>query len=183
MKNKYPYVEKEYYPAVMFACKMIRENGYFNKAIKISASYYGVDEEKLKKYVNERRAAGQRGKSRGEFKFYAVLGYVDMVYNDDEGTHESIYYRNAKEWVEAGRKVIVKALNYENALSKILSYYPDGHYIAPLLIEEYGTQKEAKERLKKIKKNELIKRLESPTIKEYHYPVRINKDELTEVNG
>ena len=40
---KYPYVPKEYYPAVMFACKIIRQNGTFNKAINSSAKYYGVD--------------------------------------------------------------------------------------------------------------------------------------------
>ena len=41
-KYKYPYVPKEYYSAVMFACKLIRENGYFNKAIKTAAKYLSV---------------------------------------------------------------------------------------------------------------------------------------------
>ena len=52
---KYPWIEKKYYPAVMFACKLIREDGYFNKAIKASAKYYKVDEDTLKRLVRERQ--------------------------------------------------------------------------------------------------------------------------------
>lgn len=43
--NKYPYIPREYYPAVMFACKMVRESGYKNKAIRTAARYYGSDAE------------------------------------------------------------------------------------------------------------------------------------------
>ena len=35
MGYKYPYIQdKNMYAAVMYACKMIRENGYFNKAVE-----------------------------------------------------------------------------------------------------------------------------------------------------
>lgn len=40
-KSKYPWIPKEYYAAVMFACKMIRENGCCNKDVHIAADYYG----------------------------------------------------------------------------------------------------------------------------------------------
>lgn len=71
--SKYPYIPKGYYPAVMFACKMIRENGYFNQAIERSARYYGVDERTLEKHVRARQAAGQKGKKRGKMRWFAVI--------------------------------------------------------------------------------------------------------------
>ena len=61
-KYKYPYVPRDYYPAVMFACKLIREHGTFNRAIETAADYYNVDEDTLAKHVRERQAAGQKGK-------------------------------------------------------------------------------------------------------------------------
>lgn len=60
----YPYIPKEYYPAVMFACKIIRENGWFNKAINTAAKYYGVNREELKSHVRARQGAGQRAKNQ-----------------------------------------------------------------------------------------------------------------------
>lgn len=60
--SKYPWIPREYYAATMFACKMIRENGYFNKAIDIASSYYGVDYDTLEGHVRARQAAGQRGR-------------------------------------------------------------------------------------------------------------------------
>lgn len=79
---KYPWIEKRYYPAVMFACKLIRENGYFNKAIKASAKYYKVDEETLKSLVRERQAAGQRGKKRGTYKTYRFKGTAEHYFRE-----------------------------------------------------------------------------------------------------
>lgn len=71
---KYPWVPKECYPAVVFACKMIRENGYFNRAIHTAAKYYKVDGKKLESLVRERQAAGQQGKKRGTYKTYRFKG-------------------------------------------------------------------------------------------------------------
>ena len=59
---KYPYIPKDYYAAVMFACKMIRENGYFNQACERAARYYGVDADEIAKHVRKRQGAGQMGK-------------------------------------------------------------------------------------------------------------------------
>lgn len=73
--NKYPYIPKQYFAAVMFACKMVRENGYKNKAIKIAADYYNVDEEQLKKHFEARTAAGRKNAPTKHRKYkYFVVG-------------------------------------------------------------------------------------------------------------
>ena len=71
-KYRYPYVPRDYYPAVMFACKIIRESGCFNRAISTSASYYGVDETVLADHVRKRQGAGQSGRRRGSYKWFVV---------------------------------------------------------------------------------------------------------------
>lgn len=65
---KYPYIPKEYYAATIFACKMLRENGYFNKAIKIASGYYHVDKEELEKHVRARTNAGKKAKAEAGYK-------------------------------------------------------------------------------------------------------------------
>lgn len=82
----YPYIPKPYYAATMFACKMIRENGYFNKAIRTAARYYGVDSSELAKHVRARQAAGQKGKKRGSMMWFVV---VEFYGSDANGEHES----------------------------------------------------------------------------------------------
>lgn len=71
-RHKYPYVPRDYYPAVMFACRIIRESGNFNRAIRASASYYGVDESVLADHVRKRQGAGQSGKRRGSYSWFVV---------------------------------------------------------------------------------------------------------------
>lgn len=78
----YPFVPRDYYPAVMFACKMIRENGFYNQAISRAASYYGVDESTLEKHVRARQAAGQKGKRRGKMKWFVC---AEICGNDVAG--------------------------------------------------------------------------------------------------
>ena len=79
---KYPYIPKEYYAAVMFACKMIRENGNFNKAVKIAAIYYDVDEQDVKKHVRARQSAGQKGTTR-KYKYYKYAVFKGALYGDE----------------------------------------------------------------------------------------------------
>ena len=73
---KYPYIPKEYYPAVMYACKLVRETGYKNKAIERAANYYGVDEDKVRKHFEARNAAGCKVKlaAKGRKYKYFVVG-------------------------------------------------------------------------------------------------------------
>lgn len=80
--TKYPWIPKEYYAAVMFACKMLRENGFFNRSITTAANYYGVDPDVLAKHVRARQAAGQRGKKRGTYKTYRFKGTAEHYFRE-----------------------------------------------------------------------------------------------------
>ena len=91
---EYPWIPREYYPAVMGACKMIRETGYFNKAVSYFADKYNVDSEELSKHIRARQAAGQKGKScksaGRKYKWFIVVETVwcdansEFVYNCPE---------------------------------------------------------------------------------------------------
>lgn len=98
--SKYPYIpDKKMYAAVMGACKWIREDGYFNKAVSYYADKYGVSRTELAKHVRARQAAGQMGKKREKYKYYILDGRESSncgMYNDN-------------------RPVIVKATSAENA--------------------------------------------------------------------
>ena len=59
---KYPWVPREYFPAMMGALKMIRETGYFNKAVSYYSGKYNVDPNTLVKYIKERQGIEQKDK-------------------------------------------------------------------------------------------------------------------------
>ena len=61
-ENKYPYIPRDYYPAVIQASKMIRKTGWFNKAVSYYAQKYDLDETKLAFHIRKRQGAGQKGK-------------------------------------------------------------------------------------------------------------------------
>lgn len=110
---KYPYVPKEYYPAVMFACKIIRQNGTFNKAINSSAKYYGVDPVVLTKYVRARQGAGQRGRKRAPYKWYAIAYRIaGDIYTDFDPFLES-------DFKTAPSYEVLKATRYRNAREQL----------------------------------------------------------------
>lgn len=113
---KYPYIPKDYYPAVMFACNMIRENGCFNKAISIASGYYGVDEDELSKHVRARQAAGQIGKKRGKFKKYRYKGIVYVRYHECGDYDEFLF------------DFIIEALNEKNARNHLYEKIFGRHY-------------------------------------------------------
>ena len=81
-EHKYPYIPKKYFKPVMFACKMIRENGYFNKAVQTAANYYGVDADEVAKHVRARQGAGQKGKKR-KYNSYGIVALHSYVYGHD----------------------------------------------------------------------------------------------------
>lgn len=107
---KYPYIPKEYYAAVMFACKIIRETGQMNRAIKTASRYYKVDAEELEKHVRARQAAGQKGKRRGKYYWYAV-----------RYCHENETYNYYEE--EHATATVVKATSEKNAIGQIVKKY------------------------------------------------------------
>jgi len=57
MKDRIP---KDLWLATEFACKMIRENRWFNKDCKIAANYYGVKVDDVMAQVRKRQSAGQK---------------------------------------------------------------------------------------------------------------------------
>ena len=102
--SKYPYIpDKKMFAAVMFACKLIRETGYFNKAVEEAAYYYGVDEEELKRHIRERQSAGQKGKAKGRKYRWFILNKYETT--DAHGLFDYKEY------------TIVRATNYKNAQS------------------------------------------------------------------
>ena len=93
----YPYIPKKIYPAVMYACRLIREDGYFNKAIRAASEYYGIDEDVITEHVRKRIAAGKKVKYKPfRYKYFVV---EDRLYNADRGINEClrIYVKHAKD--------------------------------------------------------------------------------------
>ena len=158
MAYKYPYIPKEYYPAVMFACSCIRKYGTFNVAIQAAANKYGLDEEEIAKHVRKRQGAGQKGTTR-KYKWFLVMGYTDEYrsYHD-----YSILWSqdDPHDWEKNREKVakIIKATSKENAEKQI----PNGNYdpifgftgfcISHYDIIQCETEEEAKNKLQEIKK-------------------------------
>lgn len=74
--KKMPYIaDKKLYAATMFAAKMIRENGYFNKDCRVAANYYGVDEDDVAREVRRRQSVGQKNAAKRtprKMRWYAV---------------------------------------------------------------------------------------------------------------
>lgn len=84
----------------MYACKMIREDGYFHKAIEAAADYYGVDEKEIEKHVRARQAAGQKGVAAGrKYKYYISI----PLRSNDAG------------YFERGFPRVIRASSLENA--------------------------------------------------------------------
>ena len=129
---KYPYVPKEYYAAVMFACKIIRDTGHFNRAINTASKYYKVDKKELEKHVRARQGAGQKGKTRGEYHWYSVKY---CVCDDRHLDHYEDEY---------SRRKVVKALSADNAKSQISNRYDRFEYWAEVgEVKEFDTKEEA----------------------------------------
>ena len=137
MANKMPYIaDKKLYAAVMFACKMIREEGYFNKAVKIAARYYDVDADDVASEIRKRQSVGQTGKKRGKYKYYTCC--MECIGNDGGSL---TYYR----------PFVAKATCRENASGRYSWFNGSyGNYAAEaesVAIKEYETKKEAEENL------------------------------------
>ena len=88
MSSKYPYIPREYYAPVMFACKMIRQNGYFNRAVSTAAKYYNVDADEVANHVRARQAAGQQETAKGRKYHYYVVAKVYQQNGDDRRVSE-----------------------------------------------------------------------------------------------
>lgn len=150
VEQKYPYIPKKYFKPVIFACKLIRENGYFNKAIQTAANYYGVDADEVAKHVRARQGAGQKGKTRkyntfGIVALHSYRGGHDLDTCDHWSYLEDDYKQNIV-------CVIKKATSRSNALKAlqkmggcdILRGVPGDFYI-PIKVDEYDNDNVAQE--------------------------------------
>lgn len=120
--SKIPYIpDKSLYAAVMFACKMIRENGYFNKDCNIAADYYDVDVDDVKYYVRIAQGKGQKKankKNPRKYHWYLILFVPDYIANDDCGTRNTWDY-TFDDWVENLHYRIVRATKEWNARRQV----------------------------------------------------------------
>lgn len=80
------WIPGNYYAAVRYANKMIRETGWFNRAIETASDYYNVDEEELKEYVvnwrkecNAAKKAEQQDTDEPYYKWYIVISDTTTV--------------------------------------------------------------------------------------------------------
>ena len=84
--RSYPYIPKPYYPAVMFACKMLREGTGRNTAIYRASKYYHVDAEEVSKYVAQRSSVGRWGHPDAKPKYTVIFRCL----NDDCSEREYV---------------------------------------------------------------------------------------------
>lgn len=140
---KYPYIPggKNMVAAVLGACKYIRETGYFNKAVRYYADRYDVDEDELAAHIRARQAAGQRGTTRGKYKYYVVRTICSCEADNEPNVTDL---------------KVKKALNEKNARkdwTKINRANDYGGNYAPYywdeVLGEYGTEDEAKNAIRK----------------------------------
>ena len=88
---KYPYIpDKRMFAAVMCACHMIRESGWFNKAVSYAADKFNVDEDDLAKHIRERQAAGQRKKQTAKGRKYKWFISEKWVRSEADGEGHSL---------------------------------------------------------------------------------------------
>ena len=71
-----PYIaDKNLYKAVMLACKILRDEGHFNKAINSASKYYDIEKDEIIKYVRMRQGHGQKlsnKKHPRKYLYYAI---------------------------------------------------------------------------------------------------------------
>lgn len=111
--------DKKLYAAVMFASKLVAETGYFFKACRTAADYYGVSADDVAQYVRQRQSDGQKGQSR-KYHWYCIHGHMAS-----ERGAVNDYER------ELGRWRLVKASSESNAIKQLQGQ--DSYH-------EYGSQ-------------------------------------------
>lgn len=154
--HKYPYIPKKYYKPVMFACKMIRETGYFNKAINTAARYYGVDADEVAKHVRARQGAGQKGKTRS-YNIYGIVALRSCIggHDLDEHAHWSYFEEDFKQNTIFSIK---KATSESNAIKAMRAQLDEcniyrgigGDYYIPIKVFTFDSEEQAKSRLQSL---------------------------------
>jgi hypothetical protein len=153
MNYKYPYIKggKQMVAAVLGACKMISDTGYFNKAVSYYSEKYDVDKEELAKNIRARQAAGQKGRTC-KYRYYAVLFFKDYYTADDAGTRASWIWEEQDAKKHTYVKVL-RATNKKNAETQIDNMgdacfpYKSGTDYWVFHIKEFTEKKEAEKYL------------------------------------
>lgn len=152
---KYPYIPKKYFKPVMFACKLIRENGYFNKAVQTAANYYGVDADEVAKHVRARQGAGQKGKTRKYYTF-GIVALHSYIYGHDLDTcdHWTYFEEDYKQNIVF---TVKKATSEDNALKALremddcdISRGIPGDFYIPIKVAKYKNEAEAREKMSRL---------------------------------
>jgi hypothetical protein len=144
MAYKYPWIPRKYYAAVMFACKMIRENNQFNRACRVASEYYDVDEYELRKHVSARAGAGKKGKKVGTMKWFIVKieHGTDALGPSDECEYEIVRGKNLG---TVERRWMAKCMRWNADQNPTGSAYAP--YIYPYVHGPYEHKKDAEDAL------------------------------------
>jgi hypothetical protein len=155
-KYKYPFIPKDIYPAVMYACKLMRENGHaIHWSSNIAAKYYGVSADVIEKHIRARQGAGQKAanekRSPRKFSFYSVVGISNWE-NGDPWNERRIWGNEPLSEIMEGLKIkIVRASNDKKAEEQAYSYVMesnDGYHsferwFDVCTMKKFATKKEA----------------------------------------
>lgn len=119
------FVEKNLWLATNFAAKMIKENGYRNKAIKIASNYYKVNPADVEAELNKRISKSTKGKKRESMKTWEFNGTV-MIESEAYGPQDV-----------QGSYGPFKATSLANARKKIDKIFESKYGIYPPLSDSY----------------------------------------------
>ena len=137
----YPYIPRKYYPAVMFAAKMVREGTGRNVAVRRAADYYAVDKDGVSAHLAARSAAGR--KAKGGSKPFTYRWYVveDQFGTDATGVTDIRYaVVRGKSADTVNRRFAQKDLEFNRRHDYGGGYAPN-HWHS--VIAEFATKDEA----------------------------------------
>lgn len=155
MRYDYPYIDKKYYPAVMFAEMMIREGEGFGLSAYKASRYYGVDNGKVQKYLRERQLI--RVRARKDKKPNANKGkkYYWFVVEAGQGNDAGAYQIDEVFVVKGLTRETVEN-RYEDLDFKRTYVHETGSAYSPYFFHRasgpFNTQAEAEEIAKTLKR-------------------------------
>lgn len=137
---KYSWIPKEYYPAVMFAAKLVRQSGWFNKACRTAANYYGVDEDKVREYLSKRSHEGQAAKPKpAKKRAYFVI--EESTYTCEGSEHYTRYFTTMGYSESAVNRRLTDSDIKFSIRNETGSYYSKDRFSS--IVGEFATQAEA----------------------------------------
>ena len=148
-QKKSDWIPREYYAAVRFAAKMVRETGWFNKAVRTAANYYDVDEEMLGKYLNTWTHSSPKLQQRPKgfkMKWFIVETKIACDANPEWNSSYSIAYGKTAETVADRYREMDFRFDRQNDYGG--SYAP---YRVSEVIGEYSKKDEAVTALQALK--------------------------------